>query len=258
MSTYVLTDSWTMTRRELAHWARQPVEVLVGLAFPVMLLLMFGHLIGGGRDVEGAYIAFLVPGMLALTMAFGLDATMTAVTQDLGKGVIDRFRVAADGGLGGTGRPQRRGSAPVGAEPDRDDRCRLRDRLALERRIRCAARRLGPAAPAALRDAVARHPSGDGGGQTAAGAGRADPDLACRFPLQRVRHARVDAGLAGHGGRVEPLSATATSVRELSGIAAGSGSWAAEHAQLLALAWPLLLVAVFFPLAVRRFVRLSH
>ena len=28
---WALADSWTMTRRELAHWARQPVQVVVGL-----------------------------------------------------------------------------------------------------------------------------------------------------------------------------------------------------------------------------------
>lgn len=82
-------DSWTMTRRELAHWARQPVQVLVGLAFPVMSLLMFNFLIGGGKGIAGSYAEFLVPGMFALTMTFGLDATMVAVTQDLNKGVID-------------------------------------------------------------------------------------------------------------------------------------------------------------------------
>jgi ABC-2 type transport system permease protein len=53
VSTYALTDSWTMTRRELAHWARQPVRVLVGLVFPVMLLLMFGYLVGGGGTSRG-------------------------------------------------------------------------------------------------------------------------------------------------------------------------------------------------------------
>ena len=46
---WAVTDSWTMTRRELAHWARQPVQVVVGLVFPVMMLLMFGFLIGGGN-----------------------------------------------------------------------------------------------------------------------------------------------------------------------------------------------------------------
>lgn len=49
MTAFALTDSWTMTRRELARWARQPVTVVVNLVFPVMLLLMFGYLVGGGR-----------------------------------------------------------------------------------------------------------------------------------------------------------------------------------------------------------------
>ena len=89
---WALIDSWTMSRRELAHWARQPVQVVVGLAFPVMLLLMFNYLIGGGKGIQGDYAEFLVPGMFALTMVFGLDATMVAVTTDLNKGVVDRFR----------------------------------------------------------------------------------------------------------------------------------------------------------------------
>ncbi len=100
MTAYALTDSWTMTRRELAHWARQPVQLIVQLVFPVMLLVMFGYLIGGGRGVRGDYIDYLVPGMLALTMAFGLEATMIAVTQDLNKGVIDlpHSRIRSSGG----------------------------------------------------------------------------------------------------------------------------------------------------------------
>ncbi|WP_260679557.1 ABC transporter permease [Streptomyces albidoflavus] len=93
---WAFADSWTMTRRELAHWARQPVQVVVGLVFPVMMLLMFGFLIGGGKGVEGDFTSYLVPGMLTMTMAFGLETTMLSVTQDLGKGVIDRFRPRPD------------------------------------------------------------------------------------------------------------------------------------------------------------------
>ncbi len=56
-----------------------------------------------------------------------------------------------------------------------------------------------------------------------------------------------------------PMSATATAVRDLFGNPGGAGgSWAAEHAGLLAVVWPVALIAVFFPLAVRRFARLSH
>ncbi|MFE0579133.1 ATP-binding cassette domain-containing protein [Streptomyces sp. NPDC058874] len=56
-----------------------------------------------------------------------------------------------------------------------------------------------------------------------------------------------------------PLSATATAVRDLFGNpAAAAPSWAADHAALPAVAWPLLLLAVFFPLAVGRYRGLSR
>jgi hypothetical protein len=45
-----------------------------------------------------------------------------------------------------------------------------------------------------------------------------------------------------------PLSATLNATRELFGNpGSGGGSWVAEHADLMAVAWPLAIVAVFFP-----------
>jgi hypothetical protein len=38
----------------------------------------------------------------------------------------------------------------------------------------------------------------------------------------------------------------------------GEPSWATEHAMLIAVAWPLALIAVFAPLSVRRYQRLSR
>ncbi len=64
MSAYVLTDSWTMTRRELAHWARQPVQVVVSLVFPVMLLLMFGYLVGVAGLLRALTSTIWFPGCL--------------------------------------------------------------------------------------------------------------------------------------------------------------------------------------------------
>ena len=56
-----------------------------------------------------------------------------------------------------------------------------------------------------------------------------------------------------------PMSATATAVRDLFGNpAAATPSWASDHAALLAVVWPVLLLAVFFPLAVARFRGLSR
>lgn len=256
---WALADSWTMTRRELAHWARQPVEVVVGLAFPVMLLLMFAYLVGGGRGVDGDPTEFLVPGMLALTMAFGLESTMLAVTQDLNKGVIDRFRAL----------PMVPGAVLVG---------------------RSAADMLQSVAALAVMTGVGhavgwRWHNGAASALAAVGlllllrfamlwvgihlamvAGRPELVTAVQILVWPVGFLSnvfaTPASMPGWLGAVvewNPMSATATAVRELFGNPGGAtGSWAAEHAQLLAVLWPLAIIAVFFPLAVRKFARLSR
>ena len=51
-----------------------------------------------------------------------------------------------------------------------------------------------------------------------------------------------------------PMSATVTACRDLFGDSTVTGtSWAAEHGLAMALAWPLVITAVFLPLSVRRY-----
>ncbi|MDT9697299.1 ABC transporter permease [Streptomyces sp. P17] len=252
MSAYALTDSWSMTRRELAHWARQPVQLAVGLVFPVMLLLMFGYLIGGGREVGGAYLDYLVPGMLALTMAFGLEGTMLAVTQDLNKGVIDRFRSM----------PMTNGAVLVG---------------------RSAADMLQSALALALMIAVGYALGWRAQGGAVAFLGAVGLLLLFRFAMLWIGiHLALVAGkpemvqavqilvwpvgflsnaiatpesMPGWLGTVvewNPMSQTATAVRDLFG---GPGLEAGHVWP--AVGWSLGLLAVFFPSAVRRFGGLS-
>lgn len=92
--TATLTQASVLTRRLLQHWARQPATPIFGLAFSIMLLLIFALLFGGAMEVPGGvgYVSFLVPGMLTLAMMFGVEATMSAVTTDSKKGITDRFR----------------------------------------------------------------------------------------------------------------------------------------------------------------------
>ena len=91
---WAVIDGWTITRRALAHWVRQPAPVIVGLLFPVLMVLMFGYLFGGAMSVPGGgdYREFLMPGMFTMTMMFGVEATMIAVNTDAARGVTDRFR----------------------------------------------------------------------------------------------------------------------------------------------------------------------
>ncbi|MER7810562.1 ABC transporter permease [Streptomyces sp900116325] len=256
---WAVADSWTMTRRELAHWARQPVRIVVGLVFPVMLLLMFNYLVGGGQGVDGDNTEFLVPGMLALTMAFGLESTMLAVTQDLTKGVIDRFRSM----------PMVSGSVLVG----RSVADMLQSVAALAVMIG-----VGYAVGWRWHNGVTAALGAVGlllllrfamlwiGIQLAMVAGKPEMVQAVQILVWPVGFlsnvfAAPESMPGGLGAVVEwnPMSATATAVRDLFGNPGGAGgSWAAEHAGLLAVVWPVALIAVFFPLAVRRFARLSH
>ncbi|MFJ5775104.1 ABC transporter permease [Streptomyces sp. NPDC093094] len=250
---HALTDSWTMTRRELAHWARQPVQVAVSLVFPVMLMLMFGYLIGGGRGVTGSYIDHLVPGMLALTMAFGLEGTMIAVTQDLNKGVLDRFRSLpmADGAvLVGRSAADMLQSALVLA-------VLASVGLALGWRVQGGPRGFLAAFGLLLLFRFAMLWIGIHLGLVA---GRPELVQAVQilvWPVGFLSNALAAPGsMPGWlGTAVEwnPLSRTATAVRDLS----GGGPVDPGHVWAAAL-WPLALLAVFFPLAVRRFRRLSR
>jgi ABC-2 type transport system permease protein len=256
---WAVADSWTMTRRELAHWARQPVQVVVGLVFPVMMLLMFSYLIGGGQGIEGDFKAYLVPGMLTMTMAFGLEATMLAVTQDLGKGVIDRFRSM----------PMNSGAVLVG----RSVADMLQSVVGLI--VMLAA---GYAIGWRWQESFASFLGAVGlllllrfamlwiGIYLAMVAGKPELVMAVQilvWPVSFLSNAIAspESMPSWLGAIVEwnPMSATGTAVRGLFGNpGAGGDSWADTHAEILAVAWPLALIAVFFPLAVKRFRDLSR
>ncbi|WP_338782051.1 ABC transporter permease [Streptomyces sp. DG1A-41] len=253
MTAHALTDSWTMTRRELARWGRQPVQLVVNLIFPVMLLLMFGYLIGGGRGVSGEYRDYLIPGMLALTMAFGLEGTMIAVTRDLDKGVIDRFRSM----------PMANGAVLVG----RSAADMLQSALALLVLIGVGAA-LGwrvHGGPVAFLGAVGllllfRFAMLWIGIHLALVAGKPEMVQAVQilvWPVGFLSNAlALPDTMPGWLGTVvewNPMSHTATAVRDLFGTPGAEPGhvWAA-------IVWPLVLLAVFFPLAVRRFGRLSR
>ncbi|MFI9605229.1 ABC transporter permease [Streptomyces sp. NPDC052043] len=253
MTAHVLSDCWTLTRRELAHWARQPVQVLVGLVFPVMLLLMFGYLIGGGRGIPGDYIDYLVPGMFALTMAFGLESTMLNVTQDLNKGIIDRFRSM----------PMVNGALLVGRSVA--DMVQSATGLALLIGVGYALGWRAHGGSGAFLGAVGllllfRFAMLWIGIHLALVAGKQELVQAVQiliWPVGFLSNAFAGpASMPGWLGTVvqwNPMSQTATAVRDMFGSPGGEPG----HALAAAL-WPLALLAVFFPLALRRFGRLSR
>ncbi|WP_433380882.1 ABC transporter permease [Actinoplanes sp. CA-142083] len=105
MSTIALAyrDSSTMLRRNLLHARRYPSLTLNLLLTPIMLLLLFVFIFGdtlsagidGGPPDRAKYIAYLVPGLLLMTIGSTVIGTAVSVSNDMTEGIIARFRTMA-------------------------------------------------------------------------------------------------------------------------------------------------------------------
>jgi ABC-type multidrug transport system permease subunit len=256
---WALRDTWTITRRDLIQWVVTPWRIVGELAFPIMFVLLFGYVFGSGMRVPGGgdYIEFLMPGLFVMTMAFGIGNTMTVVATDVERGVMDRFR-----------------SMPMAPSAVVTGRCAadmLNSAAGLAITIACGLVvgwewHDGPARAVAavallllLRFACLWVGIWLGlmvGSPEAAGA-----VWGLLFPITMITSAFVAPelmpGWLGTIAEWNPLSSTVTATRELFGNGSGGGSWIASHAVLMAVVWPVVLSAIFFPLSVRRFQRLS-
>jgi ABC-2 type transport system permease protein len=254
-----LAHASVLTRRVLQHWARQPATPIFGLAFSIMLLLIFALLFGGAMEVPGGagYISFLVPGMLTLAMMFGVEATMSAITADSKKGITDRFRsmpissgavaLGRSGAdmitsivelavlvIGGLLLGWRIESGPLGALAA----------IGLLLWLRFALLWVGIFLGLTLRSE---------------GATVAVQVLV--WPLGFASNVFVAPetmpAWLGAIAQWNPISATATAARELFGNPTGiTTGWLSDAAIPLAIAWPALLLVIFVPLSARAFRRL--
>jgi ABC transporter DrrB family efflux protein len=91
---WAITDTLTITRRNLLVWMRVPAYIVFTVIQPVMFVLLFRYVFGGAIAVKspGGYVNFLIPGIVAQTAAFASFGTAIALAQELKKGVIDRLR----------------------------------------------------------------------------------------------------------------------------------------------------------------------
>jgi len=99
-----LADSATMLRRNIKHQLRYPSMTFMLAAIPIVFLLLFVYVFGGqlgsglgghGAVGRGAYITYVVPGILIITVATAALGTAISVATDMTGGIIDRFRTMA-------------------------------------------------------------------------------------------------------------------------------------------------------------------
>ncbi len=92
-----ITHTAIITGRNNMRVLRIPSLILFSTVQPVMFLLLFNIVFGGAITTgtpagSDQYINWLMPGILVQTAVFGATATALGLTEDLGAGVIDRFR----------------------------------------------------------------------------------------------------------------------------------------------------------------------
>ncbi|HLS39524.1 MAG TPA: ABC transporter permease [Ornithinicoccus sp.] len=258
---WAVADAWTMVWRQLLYYVRQPTTILWQLGFPIVSVLLFVYVFGSAMNIGGGadYTSFAMPGMFAMTMAFGFMNTAYAVVLDKEKGVTDRFRsmpmspsaVVAGRGVGDL----------IGAGVDllvlavialvigwRSDGS-VTETLAaflLLLLLRFALIWIGIYLGLGVRNTEA-----------------AGNLFAVAFPFGMISSVFTPPSMMpdwlGLIAMWNPVSSTATAIRELFGNPVGLGdSWIEQNAMVMAVVWPLLITVVFLPLAVRRYQRLSR
>lgn len=257
---WAVSDCWTIVRRGLLHYRRQPSNIAWQLGFPIVSVLLFVYVFGsameGGAD---AYKSYAMPGMFAMTMAFGFMNTAMLIAIDKENGITDRFRsmpMAPSAVVSGRGV-----SDLIGASLD----------LAVMAAIALV---VGWRSDGGVAETLAAFglllllrfaliwvgvvlgllvPNQEAAGNL----------FAVAFPFGMVSSVFASPSdmpdWLGAVAMWNPVSSTANAVRELFGNPVpGGGSWIEQHAMPMAVVWPVVITVVFLPLAVRKYQRLSR
>ena len=97
---YTVRDSATMLRRNLKHIRRYPSMTGFMAGMPIIFMLLFVYVFGGtlGAGIGGDradYLAYVVPGVLLMTIAGTGVSTAVSVATDMTEGIVARFRTMA-------------------------------------------------------------------------------------------------------------------------------------------------------------------
>ena len=88
-----ISDTLVLAKRSMMRIQRSPDLLLSFTVQPIMFVLLFVYVFGGAIETPGfEYVDFLIPGIVVQTMSFGGFVTALGLSEDLKKGLVDRFR----------------------------------------------------------------------------------------------------------------------------------------------------------------------
>ncbi|WP_371672522.1 ABC transporter permease [Streptomyces sp. NBC_00289] len=249
-------DGSAMLGRQLRRMRNNPGLLILTQSMPVSMLLFFGYVFGSALAMPGAeYRSFLVPGLLVATAAGGIMTGMFQAAQDTHRGVTDRFRTL----------PMSRAAVPLGqAAADLVVTAAgtvsfLLVGLAVGWRVEGGALDAVGAFGLLLLFRFAATWIGIFLGLLTRSEDAAGQLGGATFLLPLLSNAYIPAeGLPGWlrtAAEWNPISAVTTALRDLFGNAPvpESAAWPVAHPVAGSLAWCAVLLAVFVPLAVRRY-----
>ncbi len=90
---WAVKDTLALGKRNLLHYTRVPQLLVFTFVQPIMFVLLFRYVFGGTINVPGLdYVNYLMPGIFGQTVVFGATSTAIGLAEDMGSGIIERFR----------------------------------------------------------------------------------------------------------------------------------------------------------------------
>jgi ABC-2 type transport system permease protein/oleandomycin transport system permease protein len=88
-----VSDTTALTKRNLLHYVRVPELLVFTFIQPIMFVLLFRYVFGGSIPTPGVhYVDYLMPGVFGQTVVFGAVSTGIGLAEDMHLGIIERFR----------------------------------------------------------------------------------------------------------------------------------------------------------------------
>jgi ABC-type polysaccharide/polyol phosphate export permease len=258
---WTVSDTLALARRDLLHWRYEPARIAWSLAFPVMSILLFGYVFGSAIVVPGGedYREYLMPGLFVMAAAFGISETLFGIAMDAERGITNRLRAMP------TSRAAILGGGCLAAMVNAVVNFAVMVVMGLvvgwSWHDGVANALLAVLLLLLLRFSVLW--IGIWLGLRISSIEAAGNVSGLLFPFTMISSIFVSPsqmpGWLQTIAEWNPLSSTVGAARELFGNGdPASTSWIAQHAVLMAVVWPLVLTAVFAPLAIRRYQALSR